>query len=173
MGTNFFVIFISYAYFGSHLSILLGALTGAITTPLDVIKTRLMIQVSSVRYLLFLISFILCATCLILPFLFCVVCFLCVLSQGSANQYKGIVNCVKTIVREEGPPALLKVRMLQILHLVDLRWLFAISVFCFLTYLSIWHHHPHHIYPMSRSEAGSGWGEVTDNSYPYSLHREY
>ncbi|XP_057529167.1 S-adenosylmethionine carrier 1, chloroplastic/mitochondrial [Amaranthus tricolor] len=48
-----------------------GALTGAITTPLDVIKTRLMIQ-------------------------------------GSANQYKGIVNCVKTIVREEGPPALLK-----------------------------------------------------------------
>lgn len=48
-----------------------GALTGAITTPLDVIKTRLMIQ-------------------------------------GSANQYKGIVDCVQTIVREEGPPALLK-----------------------------------------------------------------
>ncbi|XP_016551120.1 S-adenosylmethionine carrier 1, chloroplastic/mitochondrial [Capsicum annuum] len=48
-----------------------GALTGAITTPLDVIKTRLMIQ-------------------------------------GSANQYKGIVDCVKTIVAEEGPPALLK-----------------------------------------------------------------
>lgn len=48
-----------------------GSLTGAITTPLDVIKTRLMIQ-------------------------------------GSANQYKGIVNCVQTIVREEGPSALLK-----------------------------------------------------------------
>ncbi|XP_062007163.1 S-adenosylmethionine carrier 1, chloroplastic/mitochondrial-like isoform X1 [Rosa rugosa] len=48
-----------------------GALTGAITTPLDVIKTRLMVQ-------------------------------------GSANQYKGIVDCVQTIVREEGPPALLK-----------------------------------------------------------------
>ncbi|KAH0679780.1 S-adenosylmethionine carrier 1, chloroplastic/mitochondrial [Solanum stenotomum] len=48
-----------------------GALTGAITTPLDVIKTRLM-------------------------------------TQGSANQYKGIVDCVKTIVAEEGPPALLK-----------------------------------------------------------------
>ncbi|XP_056696502.1 S-adenosylmethionine carrier 1, chloroplastic/mitochondrial isoform X1 [Spinacia oleracea] len=48
-----------------------GALTGAITTPLDVIKTRLMIQ-------------------------------------GSGNQYKGIVDCVKTIVREEGAPALLK-----------------------------------------------------------------
>ncbi|PON58690.1 Mitochondrial carrier domain containing protein [Parasponia andersonii] len=48
-----------------------GALTGAITTPLDVIKTRLMIQ-------------------------------------GSANQYKGIFDCVQTIVREEGPPALLK-----------------------------------------------------------------
>ncbi|MCL7026906.1 hypothetical protein MKW94_000553 [Papaver nudicaule] len=48
-----------------------GAITGAITTPLDVIKTRLMVQ-------------------------------------GSANQYKGIVDCVKTIVREEGAPALLK-----------------------------------------------------------------
>ncbi|KAK2998158.1 hypothetical protein RJ639_024897 [Escallonia herrerae] len=39
-----------------------GALTGAITTPLD----------------------------------------------GSANQYNGIVDCVQTIIREEGPPALLK-----------------------------------------------------------------
>ncbi|XP_050206839.1 S-adenosylmethionine carrier 1, chloroplastic/mitochondrial [Mercurialis annua] len=48
-----------------------GALTGAITTPLDVIKTRLMVQ-------------------------------------GSANQYKGIVDCVQTIVREEGPTAMLK-----------------------------------------------------------------
>ncbi|XP_071732983.1 S-adenosylmethionine carrier 1, chloroplastic/mitochondrial-like [Rutidosis leptorrhynchoides] len=48
-----------------------GALTGAITTPLDVIKTRLMIQ-------------------------------------GSGNQYKGIVDCVQTILREEGSPALLK-----------------------------------------------------------------
>ncbi|KAJ4715517.1 S-adenosylmethionine carrier 1, chloroplastic/mitochondrial [Melia azedarach] len=48
-----------------------GALTGAITTPLDVIKTRLMVQ-------------------------------------GPADQYKGIFDCVQTIVREEGPPALLK-----------------------------------------------------------------
>ncbi|KAK4485987.1 hypothetical protein RD792_008642 [Penstemon davidsonii] len=48
-----------------------GALTGAITTPLDVIKTRLMVQ-------------------------------------GSANQYKGIFDCVQTIVRDEGPQALLK-----------------------------------------------------------------
>ncbi|XP_020554566.1 S-adenosylmethionine carrier 1, chloroplastic/mitochondrial isoform X1 [Sesamum indicum] len=48
-----------------------GALTGAITTPLDVIKTRLMVQ-------------------------------------GSANQYKGFFDCVQTIVREEGPSALLK-----------------------------------------------------------------
>lgn len=48
-----------------------GALTGAITTPLDVIKTRLM-------------------------------------TQGSANQYTGILNCVQTVVREEGPRALLK-----------------------------------------------------------------
>ncbi|KAF5202907.1 S-adenosylmethionine mitochondrial carrier protein [Thalictrum thalictroides] len=48
-----------------------GALTGAVTTPLDVVKTRLMVQ-------------------------------------GSANQYKGILDCVQTIVREEGPTALLK-----------------------------------------------------------------
>ncbi|KAH7834467.1 hypothetical protein Vadar_016329 [Vaccinium darrowii] len=48
-----------------------GAITGAMTTPLDVIKTRLMVQ-------------------------------------GPANQYKGIVDCVKTIVREEGTPALFK-----------------------------------------------------------------
>ncbi|XP_062021591.1 uncharacterized protein LOC133738160 isoform X2 [Rosa rugosa] len=31
------------------------------------------------------------------------------LVKGSANQYKGIGDCVQTIVREEGPPALLKV----------------------------------------------------------------
>ncbi|QCD84767.1 solute carrier family 25 [Vigna unguiculata] len=48
-----------------------GALTGAITTPLDVIKTRLMVQ-------------------------------------GSANQYKGIADCVQTIIKEEGPRAFLK-----------------------------------------------------------------
>ncbi|KAK7851772.1 putative s-adenosylmethionine carrier 2 [Quercus suber] len=48
-----------------------GAITGAITTPLDVIKTRLMVQ-------------------------------------GSANQYEGICDCVRTIVKEEGTHALLK-----------------------------------------------------------------
>ncbi|KAL9662678.1 hypothetical protein QQ045_027511 [Rhodiola kirilowii] len=48
-----------------------GALTGAVTTPLDVIKTRLMVQ-------------------------------------GSANRYTGIINCVQTIVKEEGAGALLK-----------------------------------------------------------------
>lgn len=48
-----------------------GALTGAITTPLDVIKTRLMIQ-------------------------------------GSTNQYKGVFDCIQTVVREEGASALLK-----------------------------------------------------------------
>lgn len=48
-----------------------GALTGAMTTPLDVVKTRLMIQ-------------------------------------GSGNQYKGVFDCVQTVVREEGPAALLK-----------------------------------------------------------------
>ncbi|EOY16844.1 hypothetical protein QUC31_001227 [Theobroma cacao] len=48
-----------------------GAITGAVTTPLDVIKTRLMVQ-------------------------------------GSAKQYKGIFDCVRTIVKEEGTHALLK-----------------------------------------------------------------
>ncbi|KAI4345159.1 hypothetical protein L6164_012311 [Bauhinia variegata] len=48
-----------------------GALTGAITTPLDVIKTRLMVQ-------------------------------------GSTNQYKGIIDCVQTILKEEGPRAFTK-----------------------------------------------------------------
>ncbi|XP_031389007.1 S-adenosylmethionine carrier 1, chloroplastic/mitochondrial-like isoform X2 [Punica granatum] len=48
-----------------------GAITGAITTPLDVIKTRLMIQ-------------------------------------GPKNQYRGIFNCVRTIMREEGSSALMK-----------------------------------------------------------------
>ncbi|KAF4365920.1 hypothetical protein G4B88_008393 [Cannabis sativa] len=42
-----------------------GAITGAITTPLDVIKTRLMVQ-------------------------------------GSAKQYQGICDCVRSIMREEG-----------------------------------------------------------------------
>ncbi|GFY96446.1 S-adenosylmethionine carrier 2 [Actinidia rufa] len=55
-----------------------SAITGAITTPLDVIKTRLMLQ-------------------------------------GSANQYKGIFDCVRTIVREEGTPALLKSRVFMAL----------------------------------------------------------
>ncbi|KAJ6735997.1 S-ADENOSYLMETHIONINE CARRIER 1 CHLOROPLASTIC/MITOCHONDRIAL [Salix viminalis] len=48
-----------------------GAITGAMTTPLDVVKTRLMVQ-------------------------------------GSANQYKGIVDCARTIAKEEGTRALLK-----------------------------------------------------------------
>ncbi|KAB2052001.1 hypothetical protein ES319_A12G090200v1 [Gossypium barbadense] len=57
--------------FAGIMRFLSRALTGAITTPLDVIKTRLMVQ-------------------------------------GSANQYKGIFDCVQTIIREEGPSALLK-----------------------------------------------------------------
>ncbi|KAJ6920306.1 S-adenosylmethionine carrier 1 [Populus alba x Populus x berolinensis] len=48
-----------------------GAITGAMTTPLDVVKTRLMVQ-------------------------------------GSANQYKGIFDCARTIAKEEGTHALLK-----------------------------------------------------------------
>nr|POF16843.1 s-adenosylmethionine carrier 1, chloroplastic/mitochondrial [Quercus suber] len=55
----------------SKISFTTGAITGAITTPLDVIKTRLMVQ-------------------------------------GSANQYEGICDCVRTIVKEEGTHALLK-----------------------------------------------------------------
>ncbi|KAJ6306786.1 hypothetical protein OIU78_021992 [Salix suchowensis] len=48
-----------------------GAITGAMTTPLDVVKTRLMVQ-------------------------------------GSANQYRGIFDCARTIAKEEGTRALLK-----------------------------------------------------------------
>lgn len=48
-----------------------GAITGAVTTPLDVIKTRLMVQ-------------------------------------GTSHRYKGIVDCVKTIMREEGSHVFLK-----------------------------------------------------------------
>eukprot|EP00268_Persea_americana_P060458 TRINITY_DN7535_c1_g1_i9.p1 TRINITY_DN7535_c1_g1~~TRINITY_DN7535_c1_g1_i9.p1 ORF type:complete len:116 (-),score=14.56 TRINITY_DN7535_c1_g1_i9:209-556(-) len=68
---------ISFAWEGTpiillfRLSMSTGAITGAITTPLDVVKTRLMVQ-------------------------------------GSANQYKGIFDCVQTVVKEEGPTALLK-----------------------------------------------------------------
>eukprot|EP00850_Spirogloea_muscicola_P008034 SM000042S15301 [mRNA] locus=s42:191846:203002:+ [translate_table: standard] len=48
-----------------------GAITGAVTTPLDVIKTRLM-------------------------------------TQGAAGHYKGVADCVRKIVAEEGSAALLK-----------------------------------------------------------------
>ncbi|GAV80233.1 Mito_carr domain-containing protein [Cephalotus follicularis] len=66
------VIMSSDSFHGSFLGkITCGAITGAVTTPLDVIKTRLMVQ-------------------------------------GSANQYKGILDCVRTIVKEEGTHTLLK-----------------------------------------------------------------
>lgn len=48
-----------------------GAITGAVTTPLDVIKTRLMVQ-------------------------------------GSKGHYKGVLDCVSKIIREEGAGTLLK-----------------------------------------------------------------
>ncbi|XP_028799944.1 S-adenosylmethionine carrier 1, chloroplastic/mitochondrial-like isoform X2 [Neltuma alba] len=48
-----------------------GAVTGAVTTPLDVVKTRLMVQ-------------------------------------GSQNQYKGISDCVRTIIKDEGTQTLFK-----------------------------------------------------------------
>lgn len=37
--------------------------------------------------------------------------------QGSANQYKGICDCVSTIVREEGIPTLVKVWIHQVIKL--------------------------------------------------------
>ncbi|KAJ6352544.1 hypothetical protein OIU76_001723 [Salix suchowensis] len=58
-----------------------GAITGAMTTPLDVVKTRLMVQ-------------------------------------GSANQYTGIFDCARTIAKEEGTRALLKVRNLALYSLL-------------------------------------------------------
>ncbi|XP_072052465.1 S-adenosylmethionine carrier 1, chloroplastic/mitochondrial isoform X1 [Arachis hypogaea] len=72
-----------------------GALTGAITTPLDVIKTRLMVQ-------------------------------------GYANQYNGIVDCVQTIIKEEGPSALLKpclwceLRFCSLLTMQHIFWILCI-----------------------------------------------
>uniref|UniRef100_A0A0E0L1J5 Mitochondrial carrier protein n=1 Tax=Oryza punctata TaxID=4537 RepID=A0A0E0L1J5_ORYPU len=62
-----------------------GAITGAITTPLDVMKTRLMVQYIADPIYSFGPQ-----------------------SQGSANRYSGIVNCAQTILREEGPGAFLK-----------------------------------------------------------------
>ena len=82
----------------SKISFTTGAITGAITTPLDVIKTRLMVQVLEI--------------CLVISSLKEVSKEFLSLSeplQGSANQYKGICDCVRTIVKEEGSHALLKV----------------------------------------------------------------
>ncbi|KAL9329705.1 hypothetical protein ACSQ67_004708 [Phaseolus vulgaris] len=54
--------------------------------PLDVIKTRLMVQCDLSSHSQVPIFFL----------------------KGSANQYKGIVDCVQTIIKEEGPSAFLK-----------------------------------------------------------------
>lgn len=85
-----------------------GAITGAITTPLDVMKTRLMVQVTT------------SSSRLVLKYRNCIwmIHFICLGLQGSANQYKGLLNCAQTILREEGPAAFLKV------------WLFLIVFFC-------------------------------------------
>lgn len=47
--------------------------------------------------------------------------------QGSANQYKGIFDCVGTIMREEGPHAFLKVQSLYWTN-----FLFLTRIFIFL-----------------------------------------
>ncbi|KAG6493816.1 hypothetical protein ZIOFF_048819 [Zingiber officinale] len=60
-----------------------GAITGAVTTPLDVMKTRLMVQ-------------------------------------GSASQYKGLINCAQTILKEEGPAAFLKSKYYNLISDVEM-----------------------------------------------------
>lgn len=72
-----------------------GAITGAITTPLDVVKTRLMIQVhfhsilNPPKHKFTILS--------------------SRNVQGSAKQYDGMYHCVETIIREEGSSAFLRV----------------------------------------------------------------
>ncbi|KAG7592495.1 Mitochondrial substrate/solute carrier [Arabidopsis thaliana x Arabidopsis arenosa] len=75
-------------------------LTGAVTTPLDVIKTRLMVQGIIVSSHFRSLPLYLQNPIILLPFFD--------IFQGSAKQYQRIVDCVQTIVREEGAPALLK-----------------------------------------------------------------
>lgn len=70
------------------------------TTPLDVVKTRLMIQVLIFHSNLSESRWMLADDTSFLLDLF---------YQGSGNQYKGVFDCVQTVVREEGPAALLKV----------------------------------------------------------------
>ena len=79
--------------------ILSGAITGALTMPLDVMKTRLMIQVDLV------------ATghpfLRITAILYSLLCL-----QGQANQYRGFIDCAQTILREVGAGAFLR-RLLE------------------------------------------------------------
>jgi solute carrier family 25 S-adenosylmethionine transporter 26 len=79
--------------------ILSGAITGAITTPLDVLKTRLMVQVDILMRSSKIFSLHHCL------FKHSDVYFN---SQGQANQYRGIISCAQTILREEGAGAFLK-----------------------------------------------------------------
>lgn len=81
-----------------------GAITGALTTPLDVMKTRLMVQVDLGTALHRL-------NVTRGPFFWnhhLLYSFLCL--QGPANQYNGFIDCAQTILREEGAGAFLKVK---------------------------------------------------------------
>jgi len=81
--------------------ILSGAITGALTMPLDVMKTRLMIQVDLVATGHPFLQ--------ITAILYSLLCL-----QGQANQYRGFIDCAQTIPREEGTGAFLKVQLLQL-----------------------------------------------------------
>jgi solute carrier family 25 S-adenosylmethionine transporter 26 len=86
-----------------------GALTGLVTTPLDVLKTRLMLQGTSGECR---------GTAAVgqppLPLLRAAVALVppCLLPEHNlalaAGQYKGVVDCAAKIIREEGTAAMFR-----------------------------------------------------------------